>query len=75
MSLMARLLRNTYLIAGRRRNIILLQALAQLIHFVANLAHESISIRGDAAIAAVDFLQQAERLLPKHTADNRTKGG
>ena len=52
----------------------MLQALAQLVHFVADFAHESVSIGRDAAVAAVDFLQQAERLLPEHDEDRRTIG-
>jgi hypothetical protein len=52
----------------------LLQARAQLIHFIAHLTNKGISVRGYAVVAAVDFLQQTERLLSKHDADEKFDG-
>ena len=62
---------NAHLNAIRRRSINLLQARAQLIHFIAYLTHKGISVWGYAVVAAVDFLQQTERLLSKHDADEK----
>ena len=51
----------------------MLQTLAKLVHFIAYFTHKCIPIGRDAVIAAVDFFQQAERLVSKHGSANKAR--